>query len=168
LHANPDLDPIRKAHAIAQLASPLAVFLEQLDKKQAADHGFAVRTASAFDKLISIAHEVLAQQVEALRANPDLDPTKKARAIARLAREELRLRALHFRRAAKAPPRFNLAAFLEEAWKEAQPEIERKKRAAHAALLASESEEALAENSADERDGCSMNPSSGGTAYTGS
>src|SRR5262249_29184336 len=113
-------------------------------------------------------HEVLAQQVEALRANPDLDPTKKARAIARLAREELRLRALRSRRAAKALPLFDLGAFLEEAWRKNQPEIERKKRAARAALVARESEEALAETSADERDGHSVNPSPGGTGSTGS
>jgi len=160
LHADPDLDPIRKAHAIAQLAANLPVLVEQLDKKRAADQDLAVRTAGAIDKLLSYVHEVFAELVEALRANPDLDPIKKARAIARLASEELRLRALNLRRrATEALPRFDLVAVLEEALKENQRKIEREK----AELLARGSEEALAETSADAPNGPSRNPSPGGT-----
>ena len=161
LHADPDLDPIRKAHAIAQLAANLPVLVEQLDKKRAADQDLAVRTAGAIDKLISNVHEVFADQVEALSANPDLDPLKKAQAIARLASEELRLRALHSRRVAEAIPSFDFVAMMEQALKEAQPRIEELKRLAR-------SQEALAENSADERDGRFENPSPGGTTSTGS
>jgi hypothetical protein len=47
-------------------------------------------------------------------------------------------------RTAAAARQFDLGAFLEEVRKEVQPEIERKKRAA---LLANESEEAVAEMS---------------------
>jgi len=84
-----------------------------------------------------------------------------SQAIARLASEELRLRALHSRRVAEAIPSFDFAAMMEQALKEAQPRIEELKRLAR-------SQEALAENSADERDGRSENPSPGGTTSTGS
>src|SRR5262249_50374182 len=145
LQANADLDPIRKAHAIAQLAANLPVLVEQLEKGRA-DQGVPVQRGGAIDELISNVHEVFAEQVETLRANPDLDPHKKARAIARLASEELRLRALNLRRrATEALPKFDLVAVLEEALKENQRKVEREK----AALLARESEEALAETSAD-------------------
>jgi hypothetical protein len=114
--------------------------------------------------LISNVLEVFAEQVEALSANPDLDPIKKAGAIARVASEELRLRALRFRRAAEARLLFDYGALLEEVIKEVQPQIERKK----AALLARESEEALAETSADESNGPSGNPSPAGEVPAGS
>jgi len=136
------------------------VLVEQLEKRPP-DQGLSVKGAGAINKLISNVHEVFAEQVEALSANPDLDPLKKAQAIARLASEELRLRALHSRRVAEAIPSFDFAAMMEQALKEAQPRIEELKRLAR-------SQEALAENSADERDGRSENPSPGGTTSTGS
>ena len=162
LRAHPDRDPVRKAQAIAQLAAGVRVLAEQTAQieKQPMYPGRDMPNVGVIDQLIADVHRVLAEQIAMLRAHADLDQIKKSRAITRLASEELRLRALHSRRVAEAIHSFDFAAMLEEALKEAQPRIEELQRRAR-------SQEARAENSADERDGHSENLSSGGTASTG-
>jgi hypothetical protein len=129
LRADPDLDPFRKAHAIAPLAAHVLALLEQFEKLPARPE-LADERARTIEQLCADVHRVLAAQIETLRADPDIDPKKRARAIARLAREELRLRHLHFRRVAQAQcgQRFDYAAALEEIWKRKFPEFERKRR----------------------------------------
>jgi len=163
LRAHPDRDRVRTAQAIAQLAAGVRVLAEQTAKieKQPIYPKRDMQNGGVIDQLIADVHRVLAEQIAILRAHADLDQIKKARVITRLASEEIRLRALDSCRATEALANFDLVAVLNEGLKEAERIIEEKKRLAR-------SQEALAENSADERDGRSENPSPGGTTSTGS
>jgi hypothetical protein len=125
LRTDPDLDPVRRARAIAQLAAALLMLAEQSEKQRVDP---SVQELGIMDQFTASVHRVLAEQIETLRTNPDVDPEKKARAIARLDREGRRLRRLHFRWVTEAQrgQDFDFGAMLEEIWKENQPELERK------------------------------------------
>jgi hypothetical protein len=99
-----------------------------------------VQQAGPIDTLAPYVRGVLAEQIETLRASRDLDPIKKARAIARLASEELRLRALHSRRVARSATQLRPWSLPQGDVRKRQPEFERRKR-----RLLKRSEEALAE-----------------------
>jgi hypothetical protein len=146
LRADPDLDPVRKAHAIAPLAAHVLALLEQFEKLPARPE-LADERARTIEQLCADVHRVLAEQIESLSADPDADPVKRAGAIARLEREELRLRHLHDRRVAEELRRFDLGAFLTQALEENKSKIEAMKAAAEAA---------------DEPNGPARDPASGG------
>ena len=128
--------------------------LQAIDSRLAAEtqRGLSLDHPAMVEREQTIAdlQRVLAEEMEKLRANPDLDPVRKARAGARLAREARRAIELQSRLVADAQrgPLFDFAAMLEQVWEEAQPELERKKRDA----------ERSAEMSADEPDGRAPNP----------
>jgi hypothetical protein len=164
LMADSDLDPIRRARALAQLAASehwvLGVYIDTLTASPNPDRA---EQAQAIRQCGAQVQQVLAQEIETLRANADVDPIRKARTLARLARVSLRLADVHHRLGAEALRGFDLVAALEEAHKEAQPEIERRKR-----YWFEKSEEALAETSADAPNWPSGDPSPGGTVSAGS
>jgi hypothetical protein len=159
LRTDPDLDPVRRARAIAQLAAALLMLAEQSEKQRVDP---SVQELGIMDQFTASVHRVLAEQIETLRTNPDVDPEKKARAIARLDREGRRLRRLHFRWVTEAQrgQDFDFGAMLEEIWKENQPELERKKRQ----LLGERIDEEGAEAAADGSDRRAANPSPNGGA----
>jgi hypothetical protein len=72
--------------------------------------------------------QMLNEEQEKLRTSPDLDPVRRIRALAELMREDRRAIEVHNRLVAKGLRGFDFAAMLEAAWKQAQPEIERKRR----------------------------------------
>jgi len=153
LRTDPDLDPVRRAHAIAQLTAALLMLAEQSEKQRVDP---SVPKPGIMGEVTAAVHWVLAEQMETLRANPDVDPEKRARAIARLDREERRLRRLHFRWVTQAQrgQDFDFGAMLEEIWKE----TERKKRQ----LLGERIDEEGAEATADGSDRRAGNPSPNG------
>jgi hypothetical protein len=77
---------------------------------------------------ISAVRQMLSEEREKLRTNPDLDPLRRIRALAEFMREDRRAIEVHNRLVAKGLRGFDFATVLEAAWKEAQPEIERKRR----------------------------------------
>jgi len=147
LRADPDLDPVRKAQAIAQLTADVVALIEQFEKLPLGPD-LAEAKAQQIDQFCANVHRVLTEQMETLRANPDVDPGKRARAIARFTSEERRLRDLHFRRVGQARPHlFDLAAVLTQGLEENTPKIEAMK--------------AAAERAANERNGRAEDPTSG-------
>jgi hypothetical protein len=151
LRADPDLDPVRKAQAIASLAAHVVALLEQFEKlpRPAEDAEAGEERVRLIEELYANVHRALAEQIETLRADPNIDREKRARSIARLERQELRLRHLHFRRIAEARQRqrpFDLVAVLNQALEENKPKIEAMK--------------AAAERSANEANGRAEDPAS--------
>ena len=143
LWANADLDPVQRARTIAQLQRVLLRVRELQSRRVAAappdpDFGFA------------------GKEIGKLQANADLDPVQRARTIVQVARVQLRALEQQSRRVAAAPPGplVDLGALLEEVWRESQPELERRRRAAREALDAEGTE-----MSADEPNGRALNPS---------
>ena len=128
LRANPDLDPVRRARALAQLVREHRCAIElQFHRAPEAQRGPLLDYA---EKVWGVVGRVLAEEIEKLRANPDLDPVRRTPAVARLAREQLRWIELDSRGASEAQrgPGFDLVAMLKQALEEAAPELERRKQ----------------------------------------
>jgi len=77
---------------------------------------------------ISAVRQMLSEEREKLRTNPDLDPVRRIRALAELMREDRRAIEVHNRLVAKGLRGFDFAAMLEAAWKPAQPENREERR----------------------------------------
>ena len=84
--------------------------------------------AEARLQAVSDVRQMLDEEGAKLRANPDLDPVRRTRALAEFMREDRRAIEVHNRLVAKGLRGFDFAAMLEAVWKQAQPEIERKRR----------------------------------------
>jgi hypothetical protein len=145
LRANPDLDPVRKGRALTQFARQAIDMLEQ-------NRRLDVQTRW---QAISAMQQMLHEEREKLRANPDLDPLQRTRALAELMREDRRAIEAYDRLVAQANRDFDLVTVLEEALKEAQPEIDRRRRQ----LLSDPGDAEGAEMSANEPDGPAPKPS---------
>jgi hypothetical protein len=145
LRANPNLDPVRKGRALTQFARQAIAMLEQ-------NRRLDVQTRW---QAISAMQQMLHEEREKLRANPDLDPLRRTRALAELMREDRRATEAYDRLVAQANRDFDLVTVLEEALKEAQPEIDRRRRQ----LLSDPGDAEGAEMSANEPDGPAPKPS---------
>jgi hypothetical protein len=84
--------------------------------------------AEARLQAVSDVRQMLDEEGAKLRANPDLDPVRRTRALAEFMREDRRAIEVHNRLAAKAVRRFDFAATLEAIWEEKKPEIERRRQ----------------------------------------
>ena len=145
LRANPDLDPVRKGRVLAQFARE-ALYAIERDSRSAVDTRL---------QAIADVWQMLEEERKTLRANPDLDPVRRARALAEFMREARRAIEVHKRLVAEIHRGFNLAAVLEEALAEAKPEIERRKQR----YLRDQRDAERAEMSTDEPDGRAPKPS---------
>lgn len=91
MRSHPDLDPIRKARALGQLAHEALQAID-LDSRLAAATQRSPSVERTRERKQTIAHvqRVLAKEMKKVRAHPDLDPVQNAQAAARLAREARR------------------------------------------------------------------------------
>jgi hypothetical protein len=118
LRVDPGLDPLRKGRALAQFAHQAIATIERNDR-------VVVRKRS---RAIAFLQQILGDEEKKFRADPHVDPIRRARLLTEFMREDRRAIEARNRLVAEMHQSFDFAAMLEEVWKEVGPEIERKRR----------------------------------------